>query len=73
MDRCVAAHGHRIPVRSRRNSHITYLLPVRGKCTPLIMRRQQVEMLELGRAQHRRPRLPDVPRPNVVRVIMYSS
>ena len=45
----------------------------RGGCTLLILRRQQVKMLELRRARHRRPRLPDVPRTNVVRVVMYSS
>ena len=73
MDRCVAAHGLRMLVRLRSHSRITGLLPVRGGCTLLILRRQQVKMLELRRARHRRPRLPDVPRPNVVRVVMYSS
>ena len=47
MDRCVAAHGLRIPVRARSKSQITCLLPVRGGCTPLILRQQQVKMLEL--------------------------
>ena len=72
-DLCVAVRGPLMSVRLRSHSRITCLLPVPGGCIPLILRRQRVKMLETRRARCRRSRLPDVPRLDVVRVIMYSS